>query len=154
MSHMTVEQYRKLQKESQGKLNRLEKNHSGSKMNNKGQYYNGQYYHSTGEMNHAQQLDLLKKAGDIRDWKRQVKIDLKVKGVHIANYFMDFVVENNNGSIELIEYKGMETLLWKMKWNLLHALKDELFPPGTIITLVKHQSKYKPKKTWRSQAKK
>jgi hypothetical protein len=48
---MTPEQFRKLQKQSNRKLDKLEGSRTGSKMNNKGQYYNGHFYHSTGEMN-------------------------------------------------------------------------------------------------------
>jgi hypothetical protein len=144
---MTPEQYRKLQQQSQGKLDRLVNNRTGNKMNAKGQYYKNEYYHSTGEMHYAQELDIKKKIGEIKDWQRQVKIELKVKGSHISNYFIDFVVEHNDGRKEFIEYKGMETDSFKAKWKLFNALAPEMFP-GAIITKIKHKSKYKPKSTW------
>lgn len=140
------ERYKRLMEQSKRKLDKLVSSRSGNKMNAKGQHYNGQFYHSTGEMNYAQQLDLRKRANDIRDWQRQVKIDLKVNGVHITNYFIDFIIEHNDGRMELVEYKGYETDLWQVKWNLLKAVKDELYP-GAIITLVKHKSKYNPFRT-------
>lgn len=140
------ERYKRLMEQSKRKLDKLVSSRSGNKMSAKGQHYNGQFYHSTGEMNYAQQLDLRKRANDIRDWQRQVKIDLKVNGVHITNYFIDFIIEHNDGRKELVEYKGYETDLWQVKWNLLKAVKDELYP-GAIITLVKHKSKYNPFKT-------
>jgi hypothetical protein len=138
---LTVEQYRKLQKQSNAKLDRLVNNRSGNKLNAKGQYYKGEYYHSTGEMNYAQQLDIRKQAGDIADWRRQVKIDLRVNDIHISNYFIDFVIQHNDGTREYVEYKGYETDAFKQKWKLFLALAPQMFP-GAIITKVKHRSKY------------
>jgi hypothetical protein len=149
---LTAEQYRKLQKESNAKLDRLVNNRSGNKLNAKGQYYKGEYYHSTGEMNYAQQLDVRKQAGDIADWRRQVKIDLRVNDIHISNYFIDFVIQHNDGTREYVEYKGYETDAFKQKWKLFLALAPKMFP-GAIITKVKHKSKYKPKSTWNKQSK-
>jgi len=140
---MTAQQWRDFQKKSQSKLDKLVKNRTGNKMNAKGQYYKGDFYHSTGEMNYAQELDVRKKAGEIKDWKRQVKIDLVVEGKHIMNYYMDFVVEHNDGVKEFIEYKGYEDLAFKRKWQLFLALAPKMFP-GAIITKVKHKSKYNP----------
>jgi hypothetical protein len=136
-----------LMKQSQRKLDKLVGSRTENKFGAKGQYYKGDYYHSTGERDYAQQLDLRKMAGDIVDWKRQVKIELKVNGKLIANYYMDFIVTHLDKSIELVEYKGAVTDLFSMKWNLLHALKDELYPAGVTITMVKHKSKYNPFKT-------
>ena len=137
-------QWKRLQAQSKKKLDNLVKNRTGNKMNAKGQHYNGKWYHSTGEMNYAISLDIRKSAGDIADWKGQEKIELKVNGMFVANYYMDFLVTHNDGSIELVEYKGMVTPLWEMKFNLLKALKDELYPQGVTITLVKHKSNYNP----------
>jgi hypothetical protein len=114
---------------------------SKNKYNAKGRNYNGQWYHSTGEMNYAMELDWRKKAGEIKDWERQVKIDIRVNGMHITNYFIDFKIIHNDGSVEFLEYKGMETPLWQLKWNLLLALRDELIP-GAELTVVKH-NRYK-----------
>lgn len=141
---ITSDQFRRLQKQSKRKLDKLESSRSGNKLGAKGQYYNGSYYHSHGEAEYAQQLDFRLKGGDITDWKRQVKISLDVNGHHVTNYFMDFIVTHNDGSTELIEYKGFETRHWEIKWALLHALKDQLYPNGVTITLVKHKSKYNP----------
>lgn len=142
------DRWKKMIAESHRKLDKMAKEKSGNKYSAKSQYYNGQFYHSAGEAEYANGLDLRKKAGDIKSWRRQVKIDLTVKGKHITNYFMDFEITHNDGTIELVEYKGMETSSWKQKFQLLEALKDELYPNGVTITLVKHKSKYKPKSTW------
>lgn len=141
---ISSEEYRRrLQKQSKGKLDRLEKSRTGNKFNAKGQYYNGSFYHSTGERDYAIGLDFRVKAGDIKSWRRQVTIDLRVNGKHITNYVMDFELTHNDGSIELTEYKGMVTDSFRIKFALLLALKDQLYPNGVTITLVKHKSKYK-----------
>lgn len=142
-------QLKRLLSKSKCKLDRLVNNRS-NKMNAKGQHYKGEYYHSTGEMNYAQQLDLRKMGKDIKEWKRQVKIELRVNGILIANYFMDFVITHNDDTIELVEYKGMRMPLFEMKWNLLKALKEEIFPNGVTITIVNHKSKYNPFKKKKS----
>lgn len=137
---------KKLLKQSLSKLDRMSNDRSGNKMNAKGQYYNGKFYHSTGERDYAIKLDLRKKANDIKEWDRQVKIELCLNGQFIANYYMDFLITHNDGSIELLEYKGLRTPLFEIKWQLLHALKDQLYPGGVTITMVKHKSKYSFKK--------
>lgn len=141
---MTAEQFKRLQHESNRKLNKLVGSRTENKYKAKSQYYKGQFYHSTGEKEYAEQLDLRLKAGDITKWERQVKIELRVKGELIANYYCDFKVTHNDGHIELIEYKGVQTDLFLLKWRLLHILKDELFPGGVTITMVKHRNKYNP----------
>lgn len=93
----------------------------GSKYNNISHVYNGIAYHSKREAGHAAGLDLLKKAGEIKEWERQVKISLDVNGYHIANYYVDFRVVNKDDSIELHEVKGMELETWKLKRKLLEA---------------------------------
>lgn len=113
-----------------------------NKFNAKGRHYAGMWFDSTGEMNYYQELEWRRKAGEIKDIECQVKIPLDVNGVHITNYYIDFVVTHNDGSHEYIEFKGMEMPLWKMKWNLLTALMDEI-DPGSEMTLVKMKS-YKP----------
>lgn len=115
------------------------------KYNNVRAEYDGRWYHSKGEAGYAQELDWLKKAGKIQDWIPQYKIELKVNGVHITNYYVDFKVIDANGGVEFHEYKGMSTPEFKCKWNLLHALKDEI-EPGCTLVLIKHNSTFKPKK--------
>lgn len=117
---------------------------SSNKFNAKGRHYNGKWYDSTGEMNYAQELDLLLKAGEIQSWERQVKISLDVNGIHICNYYVDFRIVDKNGTVKYIEYKGFETPEWKMKWNLFTALIGDI-DPGAELVVVKHRS-YKPKR--------
>lgn len=84
--------------------------------------YNGILYHSKFEAGYAGELDLRKKANDIKDWERQVKISLDVNGFHIANYYVDFLIHHNDGLKEYVEVKGFETDTWKLKWKLFEAL--------------------------------
>jgi len=86
------------------------------------QTYNGYSYDSKFEASFAQDLDLRKKAKDITDWERQFKISLDVNGYHLCNYFCDFRIHHNDGSFELVETKGIETEVYRLKRKLLEAL--------------------------------
>lgn len=98
--------------------------------------YNGRSYHSKAESLYARDLDLRQKAGDILHWRPQVPIVLKANNIKICTYVMDFVVTYPDGLIELVEVKGHETAVWKLKKKLLEAV---YLPenPGTIYTVVK-----------------
>jgi len=99
--------------------------------------YNGRVYHSKKEANYAAELDLLKKAGQIADWKPQVRIPLDVNGFHICNYYIDFEVSHNDETTEYVEVKGFQTDVWRMKWKLLEALYDEKVKSGEVkLTVV------------------
>jgi len=107
-----------------------------TKYGNKKQTYNGISYHSKLESGYAQELDLRKKAKDIKDWRRQVKIDLTAHGKHICNYYIDFVIEHNDGSEEYVEVKGFETDVWRMKWKMFEA-QMEAENPRAKLTIVR-----------------
>lgn len=107
-----------------------------SKYNNKTQDYNGRKYDSIKEANYAEELDWRIKAGEVKEWLPQYKIDLRVNGIHIANYFVDFKVVMSDGSIEFHEVKGLELPLWKMKWKILEAVKNEI-EPGVELVVIK-----------------
>ncbi len=94
----------------------------GSKYGNIAREYDGIVYASKKEAEFAKELDLLKKAGEIKDWERQVKISLDVNGFHIANYYVDFKIYHNDGSVEFAEVKGFATETWRLKWKLFEAL--------------------------------
>ena len=109
------------------------------------------YYHvkkagkndSKFEAGKARDLELLKKAGEIKDFKEQVRIPLEVNGFHICNYFIDFVIEHNSGEIEYCETKGYATDIWKLKWKLFEALYDK---PGNILTVEYQGKSWRPKR--------
>lgn len=90
--------------------------------------YNGMWFQSKLEANYAMQLDFRIKAGEVKEWKRQHKIQIIVNGVKICNYFIDFVVTLADGSIQYVEVKGMEQEVWRLKWKLCMALKDKIAP--------------------------
>lgn len=110
----------------------------GNKYHSKTTQVEGVTYHSKKEAAYADELRLRKMAHDIKDWQRQVCIPLNVNGYHIANYYIDFVVEHNDGTLEYVEVKGFETDAFRMKWRLFEALFSEEFAAKDYkITLVK-----------------
>lgn len=86
------------------------------------QTYNGYSYHSKKEASYAAELDLRKKAKDIKDWKRQVKVEFNINGIHICNYFVDFVIIHNDGNEEWVEVKGFMTNIGLFKTRMFKAL--------------------------------
>ncbi len=83
---------------------------------------NGITYHSGREAQEAEDIELMKKAGVITEWRRQVKLPLDVNGHHITNYFIDFILYYPDGKIELREVKGMVLDTFRNKWSLLEAI--------------------------------
>ena len=96
-----------------------------NKFNAKKQTYNGRSYDSKAECAYAQELDLRMKAGEIKEINPQFKIELRVNGKKICNYYMDFRLVMADDSIEYHEVKGFATDLWRMKWRILEATIDE-----------------------------
>lgn len=101
----------------------------------KRQEFNGRHYDSKMEADYAGELEFRKKAGDIKDWKPQVTLDLRINGIHICNYRIDFVVEHNDGITEYVEVKGFETRDWLLKWRIFEAIYGHL--PNVRLTVVK-----------------
>lgn len=100
------------------------------------QTYNGRSYHSKKEAAYAMELDWLKKSGEVKEWTPQHKIELRVNGVKVCNYYLDFRVEYSDGRIELVEVKGFATDVWRLKWKLTEALIEEI-EPGARLVLVR-----------------
>lgn len=88
--------------------------------------YNGFIYASAFEAKYAAELDWRKRAGDVKDWNRQVTFNLTVNKILICKYIIDFVILHNDNSKEYIETKGFETRDWKIKRKLFKALYPEL----------------------------
>lgn len=74
------------------------------------------------EAGKAQQLELMLKAGEIKAFREQVKIPLIVNDLIVCDYYIDFEIEHNDGTIEYCETKGYSTDVWKLKWKLFEAL--------------------------------
>jgi len=100
------------------------------------QTFNGRSYHSKLEADYAVNLEWKKKAGEIKEIIPQYKLDLRVNGIHITNYFIDFKVIYSDDRVELIEVKGFATDLWRLKFRLTEALLDEI-EPGAKLVIVK-----------------
>lgn len=99
--------------------------------------YNGIIYDSAFEAKYAAELDWRKRAGDIKDWQRQIKFDLKINDVLICKYIVDFVIIRKDDSREYVETKGFETRDWKIKRKLFQAL----FPDLNYIVIKKRGCK-------------
>lgn len=128
-----------------------------NKYKNIKQEYNGHRYDSQKEANKAYELDMLKRAGEIKDWSKQVKIEfnflklkegwvltdktkleLKEQNIefrHLFNYFIDFIVYHNDGSEEYIEVKGKMLEPGKTKIKLLDILLTD--HPTKYLTVEK-----------------
>ena len=126
--NLTTSQYKEYLKT--GKLPDQPKPQKKNKYNASKTEYNGHLYDSKREARHAQELDLLIKAGEVQKWERQFKIEIEVEGNHICSYFIDFKVWKPD-RIEYHEVKGKETALWKMKWKLVHSL----YPEWTFVLI-------------------
>jgi hypothetical protein len=110
------------------------------KFHNNTTEYNGILYDSKLESRSAADLDWLVKAKEIKSWDRQVRIPFNVclicaklntsvcpehpkeKSLHLATYICDFKAYHNDGTIEYIEAKGMETDVFRLKWKLMEAV--------------------------------
>lgn len=90
-----------------------------TKYHNQPTEYNGRRYASKAEARRAQELDLLKAAGEVDRWLPQVKFALSgFRGSLICNHIVDFWVRYADGREEVEDVKGMETPVWKLKYKL------------------------------------
>lgn len=110
---------------------------SGNKYHAKSSIYNGYNYASQFEAAYAAELDLRLKAKDIKAWRRQVRIPLEVNGFKICTYIIDFEIEHNDGSLELVETKGFETDVWRFKWRLTEAILSKERPEVKLTVIKK-----------------
>jgi len=85
------------------------------------------HHDSREEAEYCLKLQLLKRAGEIQDFRSQVVYSLDLtdefgKKHHIANHRVDFEVTNKEGKTEIHEYKGVETFEWRMKRRLFEFI--------------------------------
>ena len=70
------------------------------------------------------ELKMLKKAKEIKDFSLQPKYELQAKfkkngtSHRAINYVADFVILRNDGILEVVDIKGMETDVFKIKRKL------------------------------------
>lgn len=95
------------------------------------------YFRSKWEANYALYLDFLKKNGNIKDWKYEVRwFEFPVKH-GTTRYLPDFQVEELDGSIVYHEVKGYETSKWKTQ---LKRMK-QYYPEVKLIIIDKDYMK-------------
>ena len=85
-------------------------------------WVDGIRFDSAGEAERWQALEILEKAGVIKDLMRQVTFNLTVNGILIADYRADFVYYQD-GSRVVEDWKGVRTDEFRMKANLMKAIK-------------------------------
>lgn len=107
----------------------------------------GYIYDSKFEESVAQDLELRKKAGDIKDWDRQYKVEIYAyqsngNQVHVCDHKIDFRIHHNDGNFELYEAKGVETTDYKWRRKMLEKfwLPEHL---DHTYTVVKQRSYYR-----------
>ena len=78
-------------------------------------------YDSKKEGNYANDLALLKRAGEIKDWEPKPRYNLYGKnGSKICTIIPDFLVTMNDDSVEIHEVKSPVTMtpVWRIKRDL------------------------------------
>ncbi len=103
--------------------------------------FQGRHYDSKFEASVAAELDLLLKAKEYTKIEPQVTIPLIVNGMKVGQYRADFLCTLPDGSLEVVEAKGMETMLFRLKWRVLEATRPDL-----KLTIVKQDSRWYGKK--------
>lgn len=85
--------------------------------------YNGYKYDSKFEASVAADLDWRLKAGEIKEWERQYKVEMWAYNCHGERVFkkthkIDFRIHEHDGSFTLLEAKGVETADYRdrRKW--------------------------------------
>lgn len=95
-----------------------------SKYNNVKTEVDGIKFDSKKEAEYYCQLKLLKQAGEIKDFGLQPKYELqpsfKKNGTthRSITYIADFVIDNNDGTTDIVDIKGVETQVFKIKKKL------------------------------------
>jgi hypothetical protein len=95
------------------------------------------------EAGYERELSQRKKAGDIADYQCQVKIPLIVNGYVVADYWIDFVITHNDGTLEYVETKGRPGEVWKHKWKLFEALYSD--KPDVRLTVEYQGKRWNPR---------
>ena len=99
------------------------------KYGNKISVYKDMKFDSEGEMNRYIELEMLQKAGKVRELQRQVKFDLlpkqhgRYRDEQPVSYIADFVYYNDADMFVVEDYKGQETRDYIIKRKLMLYLR-------------------------------
>lgn len=114
MQRMTARQYRKMGKRR-------------SKYRNKKVQLDGRVFDSKAEARYYSHLKLMEKAGEILFFRLQPRYRLldgfekHGKKHRPVDYVADFEIHHKDGSIEVVDVKGMQTQVFKIKEKMFNA---------------------------------
>jgi hypothetical protein len=118
---------------------------STSKLRNIRTEYNGRHFDSKFEARVAATLDIMKRAGEIKDWEPQFKLEMWAYDCHgkkalKKTHKVDFRVHENDGTFRLLEAKGFETDDYRDRRRWLEAfwLPEN---PDHVYEVVKEKSR-------------
>ena|SRR5690606_10735870 len=127
----TEEQYQEFVKKKKG-LPAEPQSQRKSKYNNKKVILDGIKFDSKKEAEYYCQLKLLKQAGKIKDYRLQPRYELQPafkkngKKYRAITYIADFAIANNDGTTDVIDIKGVETQVFKIKRKLFEYKYPDL----------------------------
>lgn len=129
----TEEQYQEYLKRK-GKIDNeiLDQEPKKSKYKNEKTIVDGIQFDSIKEAEYYCKLKILKKAGEIKDFGLQPRFELQPafekNGVKYQpiTYVADFVIVNNDGTTDVVDVKGFETQVFKIKRKLFEYKYPDL----------------------------
>lgn len=122
MKRMSLEQYNYYLKNQKRR----------SKHNNKKTVIDGITFDSKKEAEYYCKLKILEKAGEIKEFGIQPKYELQPtfrkngKTHRSITYIADFIITNNDGTTDIVDVKGFETDVFKIKQKLFEYKYPEL----------------------------
>lgn len=117
------------------------KNFQTNKYKAKKTMYKGMKYDSKKEAGQAFNLEMLKKAKEIKDYESHKRYDFYgINGNKICSYIADFVITHNDGTIEIMDVKSKATVtpIFRLKWRLLEDLYKSEIKRGEIKLTIEY----------------
>ena len=74
------------------------------------------------EARDEQELNIRKRAREIKNYACQVPFRIDINKKHICTYIADFVILHNDGSEEIVDSKGFLTQVFRLKFKLMKAV--------------------------------
>ena len=130
---MTEEEYRALIAGRNGGSQQPHKKRS--KYNAKSIFIEGIRFDSKLEADYYEALKLLQRAGEIRGFCRQPRFVITYgdENTRAVEYVADYVIFNNDGTYRIVDTKGMETEVFKLKMKSFR----EKYPRLTVEVVKK-----------------